>query len=411
MQQQEKEEEEREEEEGWRSSRKRRRSSERRHHVHPSLSASAAPWRRQHRPHRIPQGYKNSPTIFGEQLAKDLESWEPPPGKGQLLQYVDDLLRATRTQETCVDCTVSLLNFLGLQGYRVSEKKAQIVRQTIIYLGYNVSAGQRTLGQDRKEAVYQTLKPQTVKELRTFLGMTGWYRLWIYNYGLLIKPLYDLIMEGSRDLQWTKEATRAFDQLKKALMSAPALGLPDVSNPFFLFSHKKQGIALGISAQNLGPYQRAVAYLSKQLDTAAKGWPSGSTGEPVIHECLETIEATYSSRQDLKDTPLEDAETCLLMEAAMSSVEEDMLGMQLPQARRLKIEGCVIRGYDIDFNITQGCTEFHKNQTKITPPVPRKAVITQIPTIPEVEEQITPVVTKIKPKAIKKTGVQKLVQN
>ncbi|RMC04260.1 hypothetical protein DUI87_19079 [Hirundo rustica rustica] len=40
----------------------------------------------------LPQGYKNSPTIFGEQLAKDLESWEPPPGEGQLLQYVDDLL-------------------------------------------------------------------------------------------------------------------------------------------------------------------------------------------------------------------------------------------------------------------------------------------------------------------------------
>ncbi|RMC20243.1 hypothetical protein DUI87_01089 [Hirundo rustica rustica] len=36
---------------------------------------------------------------------------------------------------------------------------------------------------------------------------------------------------------------------------------------------------------------------------------SWSIGEPVIHECLETIEATYSSRPDLKDTPLEDAET------------------------------------------------------------------------------------------------------
>ncbi|RMC16891.1 hypothetical protein DUI87_06242 [Hirundo rustica rustica] len=65
----------------------------------------------------------------------------------------------------------------------------------------------------------------------------------------------------------------------------------------------------------------------------------------------------------------------------------------------------------LNHGVEQGCTEFHKNQTKITPPVPRKAVITQIPTIPEVEEQITPVVTKIKPKAIKKTGVQKLVQN
>ncbi|RMC20691.1 hypothetical protein DUI87_01543 [Hirundo rustica rustica] len=149
---------------------------------------------------------------------------------------------------------------------------------------------------------------------------------------------------------------------------------------------KKQGIALGILAQNLIPYQRAVAYLSKQLDTAAKGWPgylravaavainiqeackftlgqkmtvlishtvsavleakgghwlslqrfpkyqailveqddaeivvtnivnpasflSGSMGEPVICDCLETIEATYSRHPDLKDTPLEDADT------------------------------------------------------------------------------------------------------
>lgn len=41
-------------------------------------------------------------------------------------------------------------------------------------------------------------------------------------------------------------------------MSAPALGFPDVSEPFSLFSHKKQGIALGILAQGLGPYRRAV---------------------------------------------------------------------------------------------------------------------------------------------------------
>ncbi|RMC20845.1 hypothetical protein DUI87_01698 [Hirundo rustica rustica] len=78
---------------------------------------------------------------------------------------------------------------------------------------------------------------------------------------------------------------------------------------------------------------------------------------------------------------------------------------------RLKIEGCAIKGYDIDFNITQVCTEYHKNQTKITPPVPRKAVITKMPAIPEVEEQITPVVTKIGPYAIKKTGDQKLIVN
>ncbi|RMC05533.1 hypothetical protein DUI87_18729 [Hirundo rustica rustica] len=82
-----------------------------------------------------------------------------------------------------------------------------------------------------------------------------------------------LSSEGSRDFQWTKEATQALDKLKKALMSAPAVGLPDMNKPFFLFSRKKQGIALGILAQNLGPYRRAVAYLSKQLDTTAEEWP------------------------------------------------------------------------------------------------------------------------------------------
>ena len=121
------------------------------------------------------------------------------------MQYVDDLLIATQTKEACVAWMVSLLNFLGLQGYRVLKKVAQVVKQKVIYLGYEVSAGQRTLGQDRKEAICQTPKPETIKELRTFLGMTGWCRLWIYNYGLLVKPLYALIANGNRNLQWTKE--------------------------------------------------------------------------------------------------------------------------------------------------------------------------------------------------------------
>jgi len=178
---------------------------------------------------------------------------------------------------------------------------------------------------------------------------------------------------------------QAFELLKKALMSTPTLALPGVSKPFLLFSHEKQGIALGILAQDLGPYRRAVAYFCKQLDATAKGWPgslravaavilnvqearkftlgqkmtvlvshmvstvleakgghwlspqrflryqailveqddveiivtnivnpasflSGNTGELVHQDCLETIEATYASRPDLRDSPMENGE-------------------------------------------------------------------------------------------------------
>ncbi|TRZ08010.1 hypothetical protein HGM15179_019097 [Zosterops borbonicus] len=123
--------------------------------------------------------------------------------------------------------------------------------------------------------------------------MTGWYRLWIYNYGLLVKPLYALIMEENRDLQWTKEATLAFNQLKKAFMSAPALGLPDKFLKYQAIMVEQDDVEIVVT--NL---VNPASFLSE------------STREPVIHDCLETIEATYSSHPDLKDTPLEDTETC-----------------------------------------------------------------------------------------------------
>lgn len=62
----------------------------------------------------LTQGFKNSPTLFGNQLATDLEQWECPSWKGISLQYVDDLLVAIETTELCVTWTISLLNFLGL---------------------------------------------------------------------------------------------------------------------------------------------------------------------------------------------------------------------------------------------------------------------------------------------------------
>jgi len=217
-----------------------------------------------------------------------LESWEFLSEEGKLLKHVDDILIATKAEDGCITCTVSLLNFLGLQGYRVSKKKAQIMQREVIYLGYRVSAGQRTLGQDRKQAICQTPRPQTVKELQTFLGMTGLCQLWIYSYGLLVKPLYALTATGKSHLKWNKETMQAFELLKKALMSAPALGLPDVSKPFFVFSREKQGVTLGILAQDLGPYRRAVAYFSKQLDATAKSWPG----------CLRVIAAVILNTQE-----------------------------------------------------------------------------------------------------------------
>ncbi|KAK4817880.1 hypothetical protein QYF61_001690 [Mycteria americana] len=108
----------------------------------------------------LPQGFKNSPTIFGNQLAKELEVWERPPGNGTLLQYVDDILIATEKEEECKEWTVSLLNFLGLSGYRVSLQKVQILKKEVIYLGFVISKGQSSGMTEKKPSAGPQNRPQ-----------------------------------------------------------------------------------------------------------------------------------------------------------------------------------------------------------------------------------------------------------
>lgn len=75
---------------------------------------------------RLPQGFKNSPTLFDEALHRDLAPFRAQNPQISLLEYVDDLLLAASTQELCLNGTKKLLNELGELGYWVSAKKAQL---------------------------------------------------------------------------------------------------------------------------------------------------------------------------------------------------------------------------------------------------------------------------------------------
>jgi hypothetical protein len=91
---------------------------------------------------------------------------------------------------------------------------------------------------------------------------------------LLAKPLCDATKQGKRkSLIWEFEQQQAFHVIKKALVSAPALGLPDERKPFFLYVHERSGMATGVLTQFLGSWHGPMDYLSKQLDSLAKGWP------------------------------------------------------------------------------------------------------------------------------------------
>jgi hypothetical protein len=82
-------------------------------------------------------------------------------------------------------------------------------------------------------------------------------------------------------IEWDGESENAFHRFKKALMTAPALGLP-VQDKFQLYVYEKGGLALGIVIQLWGITPQPVGYLSKELDQVAKGWPGCLTAMPIV---------------------------------------------------------------------------------------------------------------------------------
>ncbi|XP_027528989.1 uncharacterized protein LOC113962435, partial [Neopelma chrysocephalum] len=293
---------------------------------------------------RLPQGFKCSPTIFGNQLAKELEEWKTTQVKESpfsyiVLQYVDDIFLGTTEQGLCRQLTIELLNMLGQAGYRVSKEKAQLVKQKVIYLGCEISQGVRRLGTNRIQAICAIPVPRNNQELRSFLGMVGWCRLWIPNFGLTARPLYEAVKEPK--LTWGTKQERAFQELKRALQEAPALGLPDLTKEFQLYVCERQRMALGVLTQRLGSWKRPVGYFSKRLDAVSGGWPG----------CLRAVAATVILIQEARKLTL-GKHMIVYVPHMVIAVLEQKGGYWLSSSRMLQYQALLREQDDIELKVT-----------------------------------------------------------
>ncbi|VFV29310.1 pol protein [Lynx pardinus] len=151
---------------------------------------------------------------------------------------------------------------------------AQICQWEVKYLDFKITQGKWKLEAERKQAVYAIPVLTTLQQVREFLGAAGLCRIQIPGFSELARLLYQALKGEERaPLFWGSNQEKAFKTIKTKLTEAPALELTDTSQDFNMFTHKRNGVALGILTQEVGPWQRPVAYLSKLIDSDVAGWP------------------------------------------------------------------------------------------------------------------------------------------
>ena len=113
-------------------------------------------------------------------------------------------------------------------------KKAQLCHIEVVYLGYTLQDLKQWLTEARKRTVTQIPTLSTPRQVREFLGTAGFCRLWKPGFATLATLLYPLTKK-SGEFRWTSEHQKAFENIKEALLTVPALALPDLTKPCILY--------------------------------------------------------------------------------------------------------------------------------------------------------------------------------
>lgn len=128
------------------------------------------------------------------------------------------------------------------------------------YLGHIIFQWTVSMDQAKVLSVLDWAPPRSVKELRGFLGLSGYYRRFIQGYGLIAKPLTALLRQDVL-WQWTEQEQHAFEQLKSTVCLAPVQTLPNFQEQFCVETDASGQRVRAVLQQNGKP----IAFFSKAL--------------------------------------------------------------------------------------------------------------------------------------------------
>jgi hypothetical protein len=186
-----------------------------------------------------------------------------------LVVFIDDILIYSKNKEEHAQHLRIVLTRLREHQLYAKFSKCAFWLEEIQFLGHVLSAKGIVVDPIKVKDILEWKPPTTVHQVRSFLGLVGYYRRFIPDFSKLVKPITSLLKNDTK-FNWSSRCNEAFEQLKVLLTTAPVLAQPDIEKPFDVYCDAS-GSGLGCVLMQKG---RLIAYASRQLRQHEEHYPT-----------------------------------------------------------------------------------------------------------------------------------------
>lgn len=241
---------------------------------------------------RLPFGLRNAPSIFQRTIDDVLREWI---GKCCYV-YMDDIIIYSSDMESHLHDIETVISSLRNSGMKISCEKSKFFKTEVEFLGFTVSNQGIKTCENKVKDILNYAQPETLRALRSFLGLSGYYRRFIKDYALISKPLTKYLRDETGhvgtanskkiSISLDKDAVSAFNKLKTILSSDDVLlSHPDYNKPFELTTDASSSALGAVLSQN----GRPITMISRTLSRTEENYATNERELLAIVWALQSL--------------------------------------------------------------------------------------------------------------------------